>query len=183
MWDLYIFFAAKVSTQYLHFCARARVCVSAQNFSDKVKSAEWSFPRIIIFCKYMQIVSWTWDSLSRGYRRGWSAGRRPQFMRAVHAWSLLGVFTATRFTGTPGWKRYRNVCRATYKTTRLHSRVQATPNPRPSLTCPAASPHPVARKYDIWYVRCMDNLISLVPPRSEARLLTGVFRTLEIFQN
>jgi hypothetical protein len=98
----------------------------------------------------MQIVSWTWDSLSRGYRRSWSAERRPQFMLAVHA--RAGVFTARRFTGTLGWKRSGNVCRATDKMTRLHSRL-------PTL---ASSPHLSAKNYNIWCARCMDNLISLV---------------------
>lgn len=115
----------------------------------------------------MQIVSWTWDSLSRGYRRSWSAERRPQFMRAVHA--RAGVFTARRFTGTLGWKRSGNVCRATDKMTRLHSRVRAS---QPSLLS--------AKNYNIWYAHCMDNLISLVL-LSSARFFNEYVLDMESF--
>lgn len=120
----------------------------------------------------MQIVSRTWDSLSRGYRRSWSVERRPQFMRAVHA--RAGVFTARRFTGTLGWKRSGNVCRATDKMPRLHSRVRAPPNP------PASSPLLSAKNYNIWCARCMDNLISLVPLGS-ARFFSEYVSDVESF--
>lgn len=47
------------------------------------------------------------------------------------------------------------------------------------FSAPASSPYHTARKYDMWYARCMDNLISL--PEAVPAFQTEVFRTLGIF--
>lgn len=87
---------------------------------------------------------------------------------------LAGVFTARRFTGTPGWKRSRNVCRATDKTTRLHSRVHAFQPPR--LT-------PVSHGQKVRYmIRALYGQFNF-SPKSSATPQTDVFRTLGIFLN